>query len=189
MATRPHDAANSPPSAWIVRFAPLITGAVLDIACGSGRHTRYFLSRGHRVTAIDRDLGKIADLQRSAGLDLQQIDLEADASPRSPYNPLPHGPFGAVIVTNYLWRPLLPAIIAAVADDGVLLYETFADGNAAYGKPSNPDYLLQAGELQDAVSGQLQVVAYEHGVIEKPRPAVVQRICAVRRAAGETPLV
>ena len=144
-------------------------------------------------TASHRDLeklalGKIADLRRSEGLNLQQIDLEADASPRSPHNPLPHGPFGAVIVTNYLWRPLLPAIIAAVADDGVLLYETFADGNAAYGKPRTPDYLLQPGELLEAVSGQLQVVAYEHGVIEKPRPAVVQRICAVRRIAVDTPL-
>jgi len=184
MAPRNQNTVKSPPSPWIVRFAPLITGDVLDIACGAGRHTRYFLSRGHRVTAIDRDLSRMADLQNLAGLEMHQTDLEAGSGE----GPLPGGPFGGVIVTNYLWRPLLPAIVAAVAEDGVLLYETFAAGNAAYGKPSNPDYLLQPGELLDAVGGQLQVVAYEHGVTETPRPAVVQRICAVRRNAGDTPL-
>ena len=188
MANRPHDMATMPPSAWVARFAPLITGDVLDIACGGGRHTRFFLSRGHHVTAIDRDLSKLADLQQSAELEQHQIDLEAGANRRSPSDRLPGGPFGGVIVTNYLWRPLLPAVVAAVAEGGVLLYETFADGNAAYGKPSNPNYLLQPGELLDAVSGELQVVAYEHGVTETPHAAVVQRICAVRRSAVDTPL-
>ncbi|MDH3737957.1 MAG: class I SAM-dependent methyltransferase [Alphaproteobacteria bacterium] len=173
---------NAAPSPWIVRFAPLITGDVLDIACGSGRHVRYFLSRGHRVTAIDRDLTGVAELQDSDGVELRQIDLETGAEP------LPAGPFGGVIVTNYLWRPLLPAIVAAVADGGVLLYETFTAGNAAYGKPSNPDYLLEPGELFDAVRGQLQVVAYENGVVGEPHRAVIQRMCAVRRSAGDTPL-
>lgn len=184
MTPRNQNDVNSPPSPWIVRFAPLITGDVLDIACGAGRHTRYFLSRGHRVTAVDRDLSRMADLQECAELEMHQIDLEAGAGEGL----LPSGQFGGVIVTNYLWRPLQPAIVAAVAKDGVLLYETFAAGNAAYGKPSNPDYLLQPGELLDAVRGQLQVVAYEHGVIESPRPAVMQRICAVRRNAGDVPL-
>jgi SAM-dependent methyltransferase len=167
-----------------VRFAPLITGDVLDIACGAGRHTRYFLSRGHRVTAIDCDLSRLTDLRDCAELELHQIDLEAGAGD----GPLPGGPFGGVVVTNYLWRPLLPAIVAAVANGGVLLYETFAAGNAAHGKPSNPDFLLHPGELLEAVSGRLQVVAYEHGVIADPRPAVVQRICAVRRNAGDIPI-
>jgi len=161
-----------------------MSGDILDIACGGGRHTRYFLSRGHRVTAIDCDLSRMADLHDCAELEVHEIDLEAGAGDVS----LPGGPFGGVIVTNYLWRPLLPAIVAAVADGGVLLYETFAAGNAAHGKPSNPNFLLQPGELLDAVSGQLQVVAYEQGFISDPRPAVVQRICAVRRNAGDIPL-
>ncbi|NKB49681.1 MAG: SAM-dependent methyltransferase [Alphaproteobacteria bacterium] len=170
------DTVKTPPSPWVARFAPLISGKILDIAAGAGRHTRYFLDRGHRVTAVDRDLSRMADLRDTAKLEMRQTDLEAGAGQ------LPEGLFGGVIVTNYLWRPLLPAIVAAVAEDGVLLYETFATGNAAYGKPSNPDYLLQPGELLDAVDGQLQVVAYENGVIDDPRPAVIQRICAIRRS-------
>ena len=173
---------NSAPSPWITRFAPLISGDVLDLACGSGRHARHFLNLGHRVTAIDRDLSGVADLQNRENLRMRQIDLEAAAEP------LTADKFAGVIVTNYLWRPLLPAIVAAVADDGVLLYETFAVGNAAYGKPSNPDFLLQPGELLGAVRGQLQVVAYENGVVSEPRPAVIQRICAIRRSAVDTPL-
>ena len=189
MAPTQQNTVNSPPSPWVVRFAPLITGKVLDLACGSGRHTRFFLSRGNPVAAIDRDLSRLADLRNQTGLEIHQLDLEADTGPGSQDGPLPGGPYGGVIVTNYLWRPLLPAIVAAVADGGVLLYETFAAGNEAHGKPSNPDYLLQPRELLDAVNGQLDVVAYEHGLIDTPRRAVVQRICAVRRNARDTPLI
>jgi SAM-dependent methyltransferase len=173
---------NAPPSPWVARFAPLITGNVLDIACGSGRHTRYFLSRGHRVCAVDRDLSRMADLRGIEGLEMHETDLEDGAGH------LPNGRFDGVIVTNYLWRPLLPAIVASVADQGVLLYETFADGNETYGKPRNPDFLLQPGELLDAVRGQLQVIAYENGMTNDPRPAVIQRICAVRCNVVDTPL-
>lgn len=182
MTTEPHNNVNVPPSPWVVRFAPLITGSVLDIACGAGRHTRYFLSRGHRVTAIDRDLSRMADLRGVEGLELHETDLEDGTAS------LPNGQFGGVIVTNYLWRPLLPAIVASVAEDGVLLYQTFAVGNEAHGKPRNPDFLLQPGELLDAVRGQLQVIAYENGVTNDPHPAVIQRICAVRRNAADTAL-
>jgi len=182
MTPQQQNTVNTAPSAWIARFAPLISGDILDLACGSGRHARYFLKRGHRVTAIDRDLSGVADLRDHENLKLRQIDLEATAQP------MPADKFAGVIVTNYLWRPLLPAIVAAVADDGVLLYETFAVGNADYGKPSNPDFLLRPGELLDAVRGQLQVVAYENGVVSEPRPAVIQRICAIRRQVGDTPL-
>ncbi len=185
MAPQHQNKVNAAPSPWVIRFAPLITGDVLDIACGGGRHTRFFLERGHRVTAVDRDVSAIADLKDHASLQLHQIDLEVDVAAGAQNNLLPGGPCGGVIVTNYLWRPLLPAIVSAVAVDGVLLYETFAAGNEAYGKPSNPDFLLQPGELLDAVSGQLAVVAYEHGIIEQPRQAVIQRICAVRRAAPQ----
>jgi len=184
MAPRHQDAVKSPPSPWVVRFAPLITGEVLDIASGAGRHTRYFLDRGHRVTAIDCDLSRMADLRDCAELEMHEIDLEAGDGD----GPLPGGPFGGVIVTNYLSRPLLPAIVAAVAKDGVLVYETFAAGNEVYGKPSNPNFLLQPGELLDAVGDELQVITYEHGVIKTPRPAIMQRICAVRRNAGDTPI-
>lgn len=184
MAPRNQDAVKTLPSPWVARFASLITGEVLDIACGAGRHARYFLSRGHRVTAVDCDLSRMTDLQDCAELEMHEIDLEAGAGD----GPLPGGPFGGVIVTNYLSRPLLPAIAATVAEDGVLVYETFAAGNEVYGKPSNPNFLLQPGELLDAFGGEFQVVAYEHGVIEKPRPAVMQRICAVRGNAGDTPL-
>jgi SAM-dependent methyltransferase len=163
-------------SDWIARFAPLAReGApVLDLACGRGRHTRLFLERGHPVTAVDVDVSGLADLQRHPRLDVIQADLEHAAWP------LPGRRFGVVVVTNYLWRPLVPAIVDAVDDGGMLLYETFAVGNEAYGHPSNPDFLLRHGELIEAVRGRLQIVAYEHGQVDRPRPAVKQRLCAVR---------
>jgi SAM-dependent methyltransferase len=163
-----------PPSPWIVRFAPLVTAGApaLDLACGGGRHARLFLDRGHPVTAVDRDVRGLADLRGEPCLEVIEADLE-----RAPW-PLSGRRFGAVVVTNYLWRPLFPAILDAVADDGFLLYETFARGNEAYGRPTNPDFLLEPDELIEMVRGRLQVVAYEGGHLLRPRPAVVQRICA-----------
>ena len=148
---------------------------VLDLAAGSGRHTRLVLARGHPVTARDRDTTRLDALGAPPALDLVQADLE-DGSPW----PLAERRFGAVVVTNYLWRPLLPDIIASIGADGVLLYEAFARGNEAYGPPRDPDFLLRPGELLEAVRGELQVVAYEHGLLERPRPAAKQRICALR---------
>jgi SAM-dependent methyltransferase len=164
------------PFPWIVRFAPLVPreAPVLDLACGRGRHTRLFLERGHPVTAVDIDVSGVADLHGQPRLEVVQADLE-----RAPW-PLPGRRFGAVVVTNYLWRPLFATILDAIGDGGVLLYETFALGNEAHGRPSNPDFLLKPGELIGAVRGRLQVVAYEHGRIELPRPAIKQRLCAVR---------
>jgi SAM-dependent methyltransferase len=166
------------PSPWILRFAALVSagGPVLDLACGAGRHARLVLGRGHPVTAVDRDIGGLADLSGAAGLELVQADLEA---PGSTFRPPPRR-FAGVVVANYLHRPLLPAIVAAVAPGGALLYETFATGNARFGRPANPDFLLRPGELLDAVTGQLWVVAYENLEIEVPRPAMVQRIAAIR---------
>ena len=134
------DVSPTPAFPWIVRFAPLARqGApVLDLACGSGRHARLFLERGHPVTAVDVDLSGLEDLREHPALELVQADLE-DA----PW-PLPGRRFGVVVVTNYLWRPLFPMILDAVDDGGMLLYETFALGNEAYGRPSNPDFLLRA---------------------------------------------
>ena len=166
------------PSAWIVRFAPLVSARapVLDLACGQGRHTRFFLARGHPVTAVDVDVSGLEDLRGTPGLELLAANLE-DGSPW----PLAGRRFGAVVVVNYLWRPVFPDIIESVGLGGVLLYATFALGNEAYGRPTNPDFLLRPGELIERVQGRLQIVAYEHGYLERPRPMVRQRICALRR--------
>ena len=169
------------PSAWVMRFAPLIPpgGTVLDLACGSGRHTRYLLERGHRVVALDRDLSRLT----ARGVALETI--EADLEDGGPW-PLSGRRSAGIVVTNYLHRPLFLALIAGVAAGGALIYGTFAAGNERFGRPSNPDFLLRPGELLDAVSGALRVVAYEDGIVQSPRPAAVQRICAVRQA-GDTP--
>jgi SAM-dependent methyltransferase len=165
------------PSAWVSRFAGLVPadGVVLDVAAGRGRHARLFARRGCRVTAIDRDNYALGALAREEGIETVPADLE-DGSPW----PLAGWLFDAVVVVNYLHRPLLPVLCEAVAPGGVLIYETFAQGNEAFGQPRNPDYLLRGGELLEAVSGRLRVIAYEHGKLALPRPAVVQRICARR---------
>lgn len=146
---------------------------VLDVACGSGRHTHFFARRGHRVVAVDVDSARVAAQCSTPGVELVRADLEAE-----PW-PFAGRLFSGVVVTNYLHRPLLPALVTAVASGGVLIYETFARGNERFGRPSNPDYLLRPGELLDA-AGNLRVLGYEDIVIERPRPAAIQRICARR---------
>jgi SAM-dependent methyltransferase len=164
------------PSPWVTRFASLVSsrGDVLDIACGTGRHTRLFLERGHRVVAVDRDLSGIADLAEHARLEAVEADLEDE----TPF-PLADRRFAAVVVTNYLHRPLMPSLVAAVDPDGVFIYETFAAGNERFGRPTNPDFLLRSGELLDAVQGHLRVIAYEDVVVAEPLPAALQRVCAL----------
>jgi SAM-dependent methyltransferase len=152
---------------------------VLDLACGAGRHTRLFLARGHPVVAVDLDVSGIADLAGTLGLEVLRADLEGGA----PF-PLAGRRFEGVVVTNYLHRPILPDVVGAVAPGGVLIYETFARGQERFGLPTNPDFLLRPGELLEAVRGRLRVVAYEDVVLDDPRPAAVQRICAVRERAG-----
>src|SRR5690625_2275317 len=136
------------PSAWICRFLPLLApcSQVLDLACGSGRHLRLLHALGHRVTGVDRDLSAVADLLDDGKVELLETDLEDGAA-----CPLSDRLFDAVIVTNYLHRPLLPLLVEGVAPDGLLLYETFAEGNARYGRPRNPQFLLRPGELLKAV--------------------------------------
>jgi len=164
------------PSPWVMRFAARIPkGPVLDLACGGGRHLRWLRDQGHSLVGVDRDLSAVGDL-RGTGAELIAADLEA-----GPW-PLGARRFAGVIVTNYLWRPLLPRIVAAVAAGGVLIYETFAVGNERFGKPSNPDFLLKPGELLEAVRGTLAVIAYEHLEVAEPRPAVIQRIAAMHAA-------
>jgi SAM-dependent methyltransferase len=166
------------PSPWVVRFCGLVPagGTVLDVAAGSGRHSRFFLALGHPVVAVDRDVTALDTISDEC-LTVVAGDLEAE--------PWPFGDrkFGGVVVTNYLHRPLLSLFVAGVAEGGALIYETFAQGNEAYGRPRNPDFLLRPGELLEAVRNRLSVVAYEHGLIEAPRPAVVQRIAAVRKSS------
>ncbi|MPY71287.1 MAG: methyltransferase domain-containing protein [Alphaproteobacteria bacterium] len=176
------------PSPWVARFATLAPpgGAVLDLACGGGRHARLFRGLGHDVTAVDRDADALSALAGDSGIETLRADLE-DGSPW----PAGERRFAAVVVANYLHRPLLPRIVAAVDDGGVLIYETFAAGNERFGRPRNPDFLLRPGELLEAVRGTLRVVAFEDGQVETPRPAAVQRICAVRApdpAAAPPPL-
>ncbi|MFM8610566.1 MAG: class I SAM-dependent methyltransferase [Burkholderiaceae bacterium] len=159
-------------SDWIRRFAPLVPagGAVLDVACGSGRHLRWFAARGHPVTGVDRDAQAL--MHAPADAECIQADIE-----NGPW-PLEGRSFAGVVVTHYLWRALMPRILEAVAPGGVLLYETFAAGNETVGRPSRPDFLLQPGELLRLCAG-FRVVAYEDGFLREP-DRFVQRIAAVR---------
>ena len=164
------------PSAWVARWAHRIPagGAVLDVACGGGRHARLLAALGHSVLAVDRDREALTRLAGVPGVTTLCADLE-----QGPW-PCAGRAFAGIVVTNYLHRPLFPLLLQALAVPGVLIYETFATGNEHYGRPCNPDYLLQPGELLDRVKDQLTVVAYEHLVVSTPRPAFVQRICAAR---------
>ena len=183
-------AAGIPPSPWVVRFASLIApGApVLDVACGSGRHARLLAAAGHPVVAVDRDATALRALAGVAGVRTVAADLES-----GPW-PLEGETFGGVVVTNYLHRPRLAAIVAALAPDGVLLYETFAAGNEAFGRPSNPDFLLRVDELLALAAGRLLVVAFEQGCCGVDgvqagggTARVVQRIAAVGRGRAWPP--
>jgi SAM-dependent methyltransferase len=171
--------ASLTPSAWVERWATLVpAGApVLDVACGAGRHMRFFASRGHPVTGVDNSPEAIAAVNGVGEAVLADIE-------NGPW-PLAGRTFGGVVVTNYLWRALLPTLVASVAPGGVLIYETFAAGNETVGKPSRPDFLLQPGELLAACAG-LRIVAYEDGFIADPG-RFVQRIAAVRPLPGEPP--
>jgi SAM-dependent methyltransferase len=160
------------PSSWVAIWAGLVPpdAAVLDVAAGKGRHTQFFSDRGHRVTAVDRDVTAISP---SATIEAIQADLE-DGSPW----PLAGRRFGAIVVTNYLHRPLFPALFDALLPGGILLYETFMEGNERFGKPSRPEFLLKDGELLDLVRGRFSVTAYEARMISQPKMAMVQRIAA-----------
>lgn len=181
LAGTPVPHGNEPPSTWVRRWTHLIPagGSVLDVACGHGRHLRWLAERGHNVTGVDRSaeaIAAVAPLGRAVLADIEN----------GPW-PLDGETFDAVVVTNYLWRPLLAQIVASVAPGGVLLYETFASGHQTVGRPARPDFLLQPGELLQTCSG-LRVVAYEDGFCSTPE-RFVQRIAAVRepRGAGGLP--
>lgn len=174
MLTKP----ELPPSGWVARFAPLIRkgGLALDLAAGRGRHTRLLLAAGYRVRAVDRDASRLAEL----GCEVLEIDLESGAA-----WPLGGG-YDGIVVTDYLFRPILPDIVGALPPGGVLIYETFAVGNERFGRPRNPDFLLKPGELREVCQG-LDIAAFEEGEVAEPRPAVIQRIAAIRPRAGGAP--
>jgi SAM-dependent methyltransferase len=163
------------PSDWVCRFAPLIepAGSVLDLACGSGRHSRYLAGLGYQVVAVDRDPEVVELLDGEPGIKVELADLEGAAWPYDGRK------FAGIVVTNYLHRPLNPYLLASLGPGGVLIYETFATGNERYGRPRNPDFLLRPGELLEMARGRLRVMAYEDLYTDTPRPAVIQRLCAL----------
>jgi len=167
------------PSAWVRRWAGLIPpqGRVLDLPCGSGRHTRYLTQLDHPVEAVDRDLSSLGEVAHLPAVSARSADLEA-----SPW-PYVGERFAGIVITHYLHRPLFPHLLAALEPGGVLIYETFALGNERYGRPSNPNHLLMPGELLEVVRGVLRVVAYEDLFVPELKPAMLQRICAVRPGA------
>ncbi|MDH5750293.1 MAG: class I SAM-dependent methyltransferase [Rhodospirillales bacterium] len=178
----------SEPSPWVRRHAPLIPkdgpsgGRVLDLAAGGGRHARYLLEMGYRVTAVDRSLEGLAKLENLPDMEVLQVDLEDE----TPW-PFKGRVFAGIVVVNYLHRPLFPLLLDCLEPNGVLIYETFSRGNEQFTRPRNPDHLLKSGELLQLAEGRLQVVAYEHGIFEKyPCPGVIQHICAVNDLALST---
>ena len=172
-------------SPWLRRFAPLIPkeGVVLDLACGTGRHARFLADLGISVLAVDRDTAALDSL-KLAGVQTRTLDLEGDLWPFGQER------FVAIVVTNYLYRPYLVRLPEMLVDGGLLIYETFAVGNELYGKPSNPNFLLNSGELLAFASQHsLKVIAYEDIYVERPKPAMIQRICVVKGALkGRIPL-
>ena len=172
-----HQHEQSAPSAWVCRFARLITpgGAVLDLACGQGRHARHLAGLGYLVEAVDRDSASLTALAGVAGITIRCADLEG-----TPW-PYEADRFDGIVVTNYLYRPLVVDMLAALRPGGVLIYETFARGNEMFGRPSNPEFLLRPDEMLRWAKGRLQVIAFEQGMVTSPKPAVIQRICAIQR--------
>ncbi len=169
---------NIAPTDWVARFADRIPRRagqrVLDLACGGGRHSRLLLARGHHVLGVDVDVSGVADLRDETRFEARACDLETEQG-----WPLGTEQYSGVVVANYLWRPILPAIVHAVASGGVLIYETFALVNEALGRPAKPDFLLRPGELLQAVGDRLRVIAYEEGKFDRPKPRIAQRITAI----------
>ena len=164
------------PSEWVMKFAPLIAsgGSVLDLACGNGRHALWLAGQGYSVDAIDRNAEAVAAMTGMPNINILIADLETADGYEFAHR------YDGIIVSRYLHRPLLKTLAEILKPGGVLIYETFMQGNERYGKPSNPDFLLKPGELQDIYSPLLNIVAFEQGEVDLPKPAVMQRICAVK---------
>lgn len=177
----PHTHGLEPASPWVQRWSHLVApgGRVLDLACGHGRHVRWFAGLGHPVVALDRNPAALAQLRGTDRVETVMADIENHDWPLMVDGALRQ--FDAVVVINYLWRPLFPIILRSLAHAGVLIYETFADGNASVGKPARPDFLLHTGELLHTCAS-LRIVAFEDGFAERPE-RFIQRIAAVRAPA------
>ena len=163
-------------SPWVKRFARLIPqgGLVLDLACGSGRHAELLANLGYSVLAVDQDISAIEALNIAA-ITPKCLNLEQETWPLAEMH------FSGIVVTNYLYRPHLDCLPEILEKDGVLIYETFAQGNGDFGKPSNPNFLLNSGELLAfAARNELKVIAYEDIYVDLPKPAMVQRLCVVK---------
>lgn len=175
---------TAPPSPWVQRFSALIQdgGEVLDFACGAGRHARWLALHGFRVEAVDRNADALRALSGVERVQVTEADLEQGAWAYEGRQ------FDAVVVTNYLFRPRFDALLETVRPGGVLIYETFMHGNAQFGRPGSPDFLLAPGELLHRCTNGWRVVAFEQGIVSVPRPAAIQRICAVRGADAATTL-
>ena len=171
-----HTSSVSMPSEWVKDYTKLIPpdGNVLDLACGSGRHTRFLLERGIKVTALDHDISQLKDMPKNENLIIIEHDLEGS----SPW-PFASQAFAGIVVVNYLYRPLFVKILDSLAPNGVLIYQTFAVGNEKYGRPRNPQYLLSDEELLKVFGKHLHVVQYSHGLINQPSPAIMQSICCI----------
>ena len=168
---------KSAPSQWVQRFASRVSsdGAVLDLACGTGRHRRLFLEQENTVTFVDQNISGLRDLEENPNAIIVQADLENGPWPFSSER------YGCITVVNYLWRPRIGQLLYHLDNGGLLLYETFAEGNEEYGRPRNPDFLLRRGELFERLRSHCRVLAYEQRTIGDPRPAVIQRVAAIRQ--------
>lgn len=164
-----------PPSPWVVRYAERVPeGPVLDLACGGGRNGRYFLSAGRRVTFLDRDVSGLADLSANKSAAIMAYDLESGL----PW-PFSEAQFSGIIVVNYLYRPLLRHLSHSLSTGGLLIYQTFAQGNEKYGRPRNPEFLLAPDELLNTFGATMEVIDFQQGFMPEP-DRIVQSLCAVK---------
>lgn len=168
-----------PPSAWLLSNAHHImpAGSVLDVAAGYGRNARWLAAQGYQVTAVDKDAAALDSVNGLTNISTHLADIEANAWPYTGQT------FDAIVVCRYLHRPLFPKLVQSLAPGGVLIYETFMQGQEAYGRPQNPDFLLASNELIQAFEPELKVLAFEQGLLQQSPPAMLQRICAVKPLA------
>lgn len=178
------EASTGKPDPWVQKYAALIPqGPVLDLACGKGRHGRYFLELGYSVTFIDKNISGVADLLPQGYSSYNKVNIRLIKHDMENNSPWPFHPnqFSGIVVTNYLYRPLLPQLITTLKPDGILIYKTFATGNEQFGKPKNPEFLLRENELRTAFNKQFREIAFFQGREMNP-DRITQAICVQRIA-------